>query len=180
MVSTPPLVQVIGMGVDPIAMVRVSGLVVVNCGSATLREPAEPAVMVPLCVALMTTAALVGYVAGTVKPPLTLSDGLPVPLPTVRGTVPEKETVLPGVVNGSRVAGNWRTIPSPVSGPFSKFTPVGLVDALNAPKAELGTSPLFAFKLSVAPGLTGFDVNTPSVITEGRLTGIPEALQLSA
>jgi hypothetical protein len=90
----------------------------------------EPAAIVPLCVAVMTTAALGGYVAGTVNPPLTDSDGVPDPLPTVRGTDPENATVSPAVVNGSRVAGNWRTTPSPVSGPFNKLTPVGFVEAL--------------------------------------------------
>jgi hypothetical protein len=129
-VSTPVLVHVMGMWVVPRVMVRFKGLAVVNCGSVTLRVPLEPAAMVPLCVAVMTTAALGGYVAGTVKPPLTASDGVPDPFPTVRGTDPENATEFPGVVNGSRVLGNWRTTPSPVSGPFNKLTPAGFVDAL--------------------------------------------------
>jgi hypothetical protein len=129
-VSTPALVQVIGTGVAPMASVRLRGLVVVNWGSATLSGPLDPAVMVPLWVALMTTAALVGYAAGTVKLPLTVSEGLPDPLPTVRGTDPENATLSPGVVRGSRFVGNWSTMPRPVSGPFKRFTPVGFVEAL--------------------------------------------------
>ena len=179
-VCAPVLVQVMGMLVAPIAMVRLKGLVLVNCGSATLRGPLEPAVMVPVCVAWMTAPALAGHVAGTTKLPLRVSDGLPDPLPTMRGMEPEKDTVLPAVVSGSRLVGNSRTTPSPPSGPLSRFTPVGFVLALYKPNAELGTSAPFAIRASVAPGFTGSDAKTPSVITEGRLTGIPEALHVRA
>ena len=95
-----------------------------------MSDPLEPAVMVPLCVACTTMAALVGYVLGTVNAPLTLSDGEPEPLVTVSGTMPENPTESPAVVNGSRVDGKMMTIPKPASGPFSRFTPLGLVDEL--------------------------------------------------
>ena len=91
-----------------------------------------------------------------------------------------KVTVDPGVVSGSNVAGNWSTSPRPVSGPLSRFTPLGFVLALNKPNFEFGTSALLACRLSVAPALTGFDANRPSVTTEDRLTGIPAAEHVSA
>jgi hypothetical protein len=130
MVCAAALVQVIGMSVDPSAIVRLNGLPEVNWGSATLSEPLVPAVMLPLCVACTTMAALVGYVLGTVNAPLTLSDGEPEPLFTVSGTVPEKPTESPAVVKGSSVDGKMMTIPKPASGPFRRFTPPGLVDTL--------------------------------------------------
>jgi len=65
-----------------------------------------------------------------VKLPLRLSEGVPIPPVTVRGNVPEKLTVSPAVVNGSRAAGNSTTTPRPVSGPLRRFTPLGFELAL--------------------------------------------------
>ena len=84
--------------------------------------------------------------------------------------MPEKVTVAPGVVNASRVVGNSITTPSPVSGPFSKFTPL---------RSEFGTAFLLGARLSTAPAATGFVANTPSVTTDGRLTGMVAAVHAS-
>ena len=84
--------------------------------------------------------------------------------------MPEKVTVAPGVVKASRDVGNSITTPSPVSGPFNKFTPL---------KRELGTALALAFRLSTAPAATGLVSNTPSVTTDGRLTGTVAAVQAS-
>jgi hypothetical protein len=59
-VSTALLVHVIGTFVAPSEMVSASGLPLVNCGWVIVMDVPWPAVIVPLCVAGIATAALVG------------------------------------------------------------------------------------------------------------------------
>lgn len=59
-VSTELLVQVRGTFVDPIEIVSVNGLVLTNCGCVIVMDDPWPAVIVPVCVAAMATAAFVG------------------------------------------------------------------------------------------------------------------------
>ena len=59
-VSAALLAQVIGTFVEPMAIVSDNGLVVLKAGCVTVMDDPWPAVIVPPCVAEMTTAAFVG------------------------------------------------------------------------------------------------------------------------
>jgi hypothetical protein len=105
-VSAALLVHGSGTFVEPIAIDNVRGLLLENCGCVTVMDDCWPDVIVPDCVPATATAAFVGKLAGTVKLPERLSEGVPTPPVTDKGKIPENVTVAPGVVNGSRAAGN--------------------------------------------------------------------------
>jgi hypothetical protein len=159
-------------GGDPATVrVRVKGTAVVNCGKPTLTAPDAPAVIGPLTVPLSATIGTVGAVAGKVKEPDSVMDGVPVPPVTVSGTDPVRTAVLPAGYTANTSGGKKKARPRPVSGGFKTVAPE---------TAEFGTSAGFATSKTGPPELTGVEIKPSATLVGCGGNDKPRALHVKA